>query len=218
MSFHSSLYKMHLNNSLKDRYWILAFFFFLHSICVYITFPIIYNFSGKKETRILDKGPRAKKRTNQKPMPILNHPLRFSFYISEKTGKVIIVSNFVQDLVPVKYCLTSASHSNIMVYLFSTWRACNLPNPFVKVLCCLAFSPLFRVVSQKIVLNFSVKHYHFSCIFCSIHVIRHEHHSFQGNWKFGKSKGIHMSQWECIRVDVQLAWLYNVWVTTQEIK
>lgn len=82
MSFHSSLDEMHLNNSLEDRYWILAIF--LHSICVRIIFPIILSFLGKKEIRISEKGPRAEKRTNQKPMPILNHPLRFSFYISEK--------------------------------------------------------------------------------------------------------------------------------------
>ena len=58
--------------------------YFFHSICVCVTFLIIQIFSGKEETRISDIGPRAKKRTNQNPRSILNCPLRFSFYVSEK--------------------------------------------------------------------------------------------------------------------------------------
>lgn len=102
-----------------------------------------------------------------------------------------------------------------MVYLWGAW---NLPNPFAKVLPWLALSPLFRVVSQKIVLNSSVKHCYFLYIYRNIHIIRHEPHSYQGSWKFSKPKGVHMSQWECIPMDVQLAWLYNVWVATHELK
>ena len=52
-------------------------------------------------------------------MPILNLPLRFWFYISEKTSKDIIMkNNFVKYLVPVKAWLTCASYNKIMVYLF----------------------------------------------------------------------------------------------------
>lgn len=77
--------------------------FFFHSICVCIVFPIIQSFSQNKETRISDIGPRGKKRTNQNPMPILPPPPPFSFYVSEKATKVIVLkNNFVKYLVPVK--------------------------------------------------------------------------------------------------------------------
>lgn len=79
------------------------FGFLLHSICVSIVFPIIQRFSQNKETRISDIGPRAKKRTNQTPMPILTPPFSISFYVSEKSTKVIVLkNNFVKYLVPVK--------------------------------------------------------------------------------------------------------------------
>lgn len=116
MSFHSSLYKMHLNNSLEDRYWIFSHFF-AYYLCLY-HFSSYSQFLWKERDQNFRQRAQGKEKNQPKTNQILNYPLRFSFYISEKTRKVVIVSNFVQDLVPVKYCLTSASHSNIMVYLF----------------------------------------------------------------------------------------------------
>lgn len=178
---------------------VVNFSYFLRNICVFITFPIIQSFPGK-ETRISDIGPRAKKRTKQKPMPILTPPRfppSFLFMLEKRLQNLIIMkNNFVKYLVPVIASLTCASHK-IMVYLILVVE---------KHVTFLAWLWVFRVVLKNAVFNFGVKYHYFSFRYCKntynlgINIILIRETAL---WSLANHKeSLWASGW-CICVDVQ---------------
>lgn len=70
--------------------WLVLFCFFLHTVCVCITFSIIQSFSGKKRLEFQTQSPGQRKeptRIQCRFQPTFR--LRFSFYIREKATKVV---------------------------------------------------------------------------------------------------------------------------------
>lgn len=107
MSFHCSLYKMHL---ILWKTGTEFQSFFAQYLCFY-HFSNYSQFLWKERDQNFRQRAQGKEK-NQLKNNAYSQPPPQVFFLYQGKDQNIIVSNFVQDLVPVKYCLTSVSVSS----------------------------------------------------------------------------------------------------------